>query len=297
MDRIEALKAFILVAEEGGFSRAAAQLGMSKSAASRQISALEAELGGRLLNRTTRHVELTEDGQAYLDRVRIILADLESANRDVAAAQNALSGMIRIASPVAFGVSRLGAIAAAFMARHPKLSAEIVLTDRLVEPGEEGFDLCLAIQPARGETDIGLCFAPVETGLFAAPEYLTKHGRPQAPGDLSEHPGLCVGMRSRQVFWHLRGASEPVAITPRLSSTHAGIVREAAVAGLGIALLPGFAVADDIKAGRLLRILDGFEPKPDWLCAFHPEGRVASAKVRLFTDFLVERFRRDGTSG
>jgi DNA-binding transcriptional LysR family regulator len=292
MDRIGALKAFILVAEEGGFSRAAAELGVSKSAASRQISALESELGASLFNRTTRRVELTEAGQVYLDKVRAILAELEAADRAVAAPQNALSGLFRIAAPVAFGAGRLGAIVAAFMARHPRLVADIVLTDRFVDVGGEGFDLVLSLEAASSETT-GLRLLPLEMGLFASPDYIANHGRPQAPADLPLHPALCLGMRGRHVAWHLRGQIEPVQVTPRLVSTHASVIREAALAGLGIALLPAFVVAADVKASQLQRLLDGFEPKPDWLCAHNPDGRVVSAKSRLFIEFLVERLRRD----
>jgi len=291
MDRIEGLKAFIMVAEEGGYSRAAAELGVSKSAASRQISALEAELGGSLFNRTTRHVELTEAGQAYLDKVKAILANLEDADRAVALPQAELAGPIRIAAPVAFGASRLGAIVAGFMARHPRLVADIVLTDRFVDAGEEGLDLVLSLEAAAGEA-AGLRLVPLETGLFASPDYVTRHGRPQAPSDLDRHPALCLGARSRHVSWHLRGQIEPVQVTPRLVSNQASVIREGALAGLGIALLPLFIVAEDIRSGRLQRLLDGFEPKADWLCAFYREGRV-TPKSRLFTDFLVERLRRD----
>jgi DNA-binding transcriptional LysR family regulator len=293
MDRIEGLKAFIMVAEEGGFSRAAAELGVSKSAASRQISALEAELGGSLFNRTTRHVELTEAGQAYLDKVKAILTDLEAADRAVALPQEDLAGPIRIAAPVAFGASRLAAIIAGFMARHPLLVVDVVLADRFIEPGEEGFDLVLSLETAASEA-AGLRLLPLETGLFASPDYIARHGRPQAPSDLARHPALCLSARSRHVSWHLRGQIEPVQVTPRLVSNQASVIREGALAGLGIALLPVFIVAEDVRSGRLQRLLDGFEPKPDWLSVNYPDGRVLSSKSRLFTDFLVGRLRRDG---
>ena len=217
---------------------------------------------------------------------------MEAADRAVAAPQNDLAGPFRIAAPVAFGASRLAAIVAGFMARHPLLVADVVLTDRFVDPGEEGFDLVLSLEIGAGETT-GLRLQPIETGLFASPDYIAGHGRPQAPADLPQHPALCLGARGRHVAWHLRGQIEPIQVTPRMVSTHAGVIREAALAGLGIALLPAFVVAEDVKAGRLQRLLDGFEPKPDWLCAHYPEGRVIPAKSRLFTDFLNERLRRD----
>lgn len=292
MERFETLKAFILVAEEGGFSRAAAELGISKSAASRQISALESDLGAALFTRTTRRVELTEAGQAYLDRIKPVLAELEAANRAVAAPQNNIAGSMRIAAPVALGTSRLATVMAGFMVRHPSLVMDLVLADRFVDAGEEGFDIVLSIEAPTSET-AGVRLLPLETGLFASPAYIASQGRPQAPADLAQHPALCVGGRARQVSWHLRGQIEPVRVTPRMASNHASVIREAALAGLGIALLPVFLVSEDVRAGRLQPLLDGFEPKPDWLCAHYPEGRVVSAKCRLFTDFLVEHLRRD----
>ncbi|MBL8893519.1 MAG: LysR family transcriptional regulator, partial [Rhizobiales bacterium] len=228
MDRIQALNAFVLVAEEGGFSRAAAELGISKSAASRQIAALEEALGAPLLSRTTRTVELTEAGRTYLDQVKAILAELAAADRAVTAPRDDLEGHLWVAAPIAFGASRLGAIAAAFMAHHPRLVADIVLTDRYVEPGEEGFDLSLGFEPAGSETG-ALRLLPVETGLFASSDYIARHGRPQAPADLSRHPALCLGTRRRQIAWHLRGQVEPIQASPRLVSNQAQVIREGAL--------------------------------------------------------------------
>lgn len=293
MDRIEALKAFVLVAEEGGFSRAAAELGISKSAASRKISTLERGLGAALFTRTTRRVDLTEAGQTYLSKVRAVLADFEAADRSVGAPQVGLDGPIRLAAPIAFGTSRLAGIVAALMARHPLLIVDVVLADRFVEADEEGFDLVLDLE-ADASANSALRLLPLETGLFASPDYIARHGRPQAPADLAGHQALCLGARSRRIAWQLRGQAEPIELSPRLVSNHASVIREAALAGLGIAFLPAFVVTEDVRAGRLHRLLDGFEPKPNWLCARHPGNRTVSAKCRLFTDFLVERMRRDG---
>jgi DNA-binding transcriptional LysR family regulator len=169
----------------------------------------------------------------------------------------------------------------------------VLLTDRFVDAAEEGVDLVFSLQASGNETGRGSRLSPVETGLFASPDYIARHGRPQSPGDLARHPALCLGARSRHVSWHLRGQTDPVQVTPRIVSNHASVIRETALAGLGIALLHGFMVADDIKAGRLLRVLDGFEPKPEWLHVDY-RGEIASPRSRFFTDFLVDRLRRDG---
>jgi DNA-binding transcriptional LysR family regulator len=292
MDKFAALKTFLLVADEGGFSRAATELGLSKSVASRQISALETALGTRLLHRTTRRVGLTEAGQAYHDHARSILAELKTAEKALLAAPGELSGFFRIAAPTAFGASRLAPVLAAFMARHPRLTAEATLTDRVVDLGEEGFDLALRIVGPDRDSASPQRLAAIETGLYAAPEYLARKGRPQAPGDLIQHAGLALGERTQA--WSLRGTTEPVAIEIRLASNNASVVREAALAALGIAMLPSFIVSDDAKQGRLLRLLDGFEAKPAALCAEYPAGRVPPARTRLFVEFLVAALRRDG---
>ena len=294
MDRFAAIATFTLVAEEGGFSRAAAELGISKSVASRQIAALERELGGQLLERTTRTVSLTEKGRAYLERAKAILSELETADRAFAAPHNELAGLVRVAAPTAFGTSRLAGTAAAFMFRHPKITADIVLTDRPVDPDEEGFEVVLRIVPAEIDSPPLQQLGPVEMGLFAAPDYLSRHGRPQAPYDLAQHSGLVLGNHARQAIWHLRGNAGAVSILGRVTSNNAAVIREAAIAGLGIALLPTFVVMDDIKQGRLLRVLDGFEPKPASLCAEYPKNRALAARTRHFVEFLAERIRRDG---
>jgi len=292
MDKLAAIKTFLLVADEGGFARAATELGFSKSVASRQISALETALGARLLHRTTRRVGLTEAGQAYHDQAKSILAALAAAETSLLTASGELSGTLRIAAPTAFGANRLGAALASFIGRHPLLTAEATLTDRAVDLGEEGFDLALRIVgPDRDPAPLKR-LAPIETGLYAAPEYLASKGRPQAPGDLLKHAGLALGERTQT--WRLRGSAEPIAIEVRLASNTASVIREAALAGLGIAMLPSFVVADDIKQGRLVRLLDGFEPKPAALCAEYPAGRIPPAKTRLFIEYLLAALRRDG---
>ena len=292
MDKLAALKTFLLGADEGGFARAATELGLSKSVASRQISALEKAVGARLLHRTTRRVGLTEAGQAYHDHARIMLAELEVAERALSTAKGEVSGSLRIAAPTTFGTGRLGPALAAFLARHPRLAAETILTDRIVDLAEEGFDLAFRIVAPDRDPAPMQRLAPIETGLYAAPEYLAKRGRPQAPGDLAQHAGLTLGERTDH--WTLRGSVEPVAIAVRLASNNASVVREAALAGLGIAMLPSFVVADDAKQGRLHRLLDGFEPKPASLCAEYPAGRIPPAKTRLFVEHMVAALRRDG---
>ena len=290
MDKLAAIKAFVSVAEEGGFSAAAEELGLSKSAASRQIAALEDALGAQLLKRSTRSVKLTDSGYAYLERCRALLADLDEADRAVAALQNEPKGLLKINAPMSFGVSHTAPAVAEFMARYPDLQVALILNDRFVDPYDEGFDVTLRIGALEDSSLAARKLAQIEMGLYASPAYLEKHGRPRGPNDLKSHAALHYGRPSAQSAWSLRGTQDAVSIRYRLCSNNGDALRVAALAGLGIALIPAFLVRDEVRSGRLVALLDGFEPKPIDLYAIYPPTRFLAAKVRLFIDFLAERF-------
>jgi DNA-binding transcriptional LysR family regulator len=293
MDRLAAIRVFVSVAEEGGFSAAAQELGLSKSAASRQISALEEALGAQLLKRSTRSVKLTDSGYAYLERCRALLTDLDEADRAVAALHNEPRGLLKINAPMSFGVSHAAPAVADFMTRYPDLQVALILNDRFVDPYEEGFDVTLRIGELEDSSLAARKLALVEMGLYAAPSYIEKHGRPREPRDLKSHWALHYGRPAANPEWTLRGASEPsVAIRYRLCSNNGDALRVAAVAGLGIAMIPAFLVRDEVQKGSLVTLLDGFEPKPITLYAIYPPTRFLAAKVRVFIDFLAERFQK-----
>jgi DNA-binding transcriptional LysR family regulator len=290
MDRLAAIKAFVSVAEEGGFSAAAQELGLSKSAASRQISALEDALGAQLLKRSTRSVKLTDSGFAYLERCRALLADLDEADRAVAALQNEPKGLLKINAPMSFGISHAAPAVAEFMVRYPELQVALILNDRFVDPYDEGFDVTLRIGALEDSSLAARKLAQIEMGLYASPTYLEKNGRPRGPDDLKSHAALHYGRPSSQNAWMLRGQRDAVSIRYRLCSNNGDALRVAALAGLGIALIPAFLVRDEVRNGRLVALLDGFEPKPIDLYAIYPPTRFLAAKVRLFIDYLAERF-------
>ncbi|WP_119271721.1 LysR family transcriptional regulator [Taklimakanibacter deserti] len=290
MDKLAAIRAFVSVAEEGGFSAAAQELGLSKSAASRQIAALEEALGAQLLKRSTRSVRLTDSGYAYLERCRALLADLEEADRAVAALHNEPTGLLKINAPMSFGVSHAAPAVAQFMARYPELQVALILNDRFVDPYDEGFDVTLRIGTLEDSSLAARKLAQIEMGLYASPAYIEKHGRPRGPDDLKSHAALHYGKPSAQSEWALRGVRSSVSIRYRLCSNNGDALRVAALAGLGIALIPAFLVRDELQKGTLVALLDGFEPKPIDLYAIYPPTRFLAAKVRLFIDFLAERF-------
>jgi len=278
MDKIAALRTFVTVAEEGGFSRAASELGLSKSAASRQISGLESALGGALFARSTRTVRLTEAGEAYLARARLILADLADADKEVAAPQDALRGILRVHAEIGLGNLHIAPAAADLMAQNPDLCVELDLNDRRIDPIEGDCDVTFRIvdNPSLGEK-----VALIELGLFAGSAYLAGQGRPQAPADVENHRGLVLGRIHAFSGWALRGTDRAIMPRLRYASNDVEAVREAAAAGLGIALLPQFA------AGGLVRLLDGFEPKPLTLIAISGRRPMAKAGIRK----LIERVR------
>jgi DNA-binding transcriptional LysR family regulator len=294
MDKLEAIKTFVAVAEEGGFSAAAAELGLSKSQASRQIAALESEVGVQFLKRSTRTVKLTEAGFAYLERARTILADLEEADRAAAATATEPTGTLRINAPMSFGVSHISPALAEFLQRHPALKASLILNDRFVDPYEEGFDLTIRIGDLSDSTLSARKLAQIDMGLYASPAYCSAKGRPKSPDDLINHDALHYGPPGPAPKWTIRGPSgiETITIRERLCSNNGDVLNEAAVKGLGITLLPSFIVRAELEKGNLLQVLDGFEPKPLGLYAIYPPTRFVAAKLRLFIDFLAERFRR-----
>ncbi len=293
MDRLAAIKAFVSVAEEGGFTAAAQELGLSKSAASRQIAALEEALGAQLLKRSTRSVRLTDSGYAYLERCRALLADLEEADRAVAALHNEPKGLLRINAPMSFGVSHAAPAVADFMSRYPDLQVALILNDRFVDPYDEGFDVTLRIGELDDSTLAARRLAQIDMGLFASPAYIDEHGRPRGPDDLKSHWALHYGKPTGQIEWALRaGVAQSVPIRYRLCSNNGDALRVAAVAGLGVALIPAFLVRDELRSGALVPLLDGFEPRPINLYAIYPPTRFLAAKVRVFIDFLADRFAR-----
>ncbi len=294
MDKLTAINTFATVAEEGGFSTAAKELGMSKSQASRQIAALEASLGVQLLRRSTRAVKLTEAGFAYLERARTILSDLAEADSAVAALHAEPAGTLKINAPMSLGVSHLAPAVAEFMLRYPALHIALILNDRFVDPYEEGFDVTLRIGDVPDSSLSARKLAQIEMGIYAAPAYCSARGRPKGPEDLPDHDALYYGPPGPAPKWLIRGSGgeETVFIRQKMCSNNGDVLRQAAVAGLGIALLPAFIVRRELASGALLQLLDGFEPKPLTFYAIYPPTRFMSAKLRLFIDFLVDRFRK-----
>jgi len=282
---------FAQVVRAGSFVRAARQLGMPKSTVSRKVVDLEARLGARLLERTTRTLRLTDTGRAYFAHAERILIELEQADATVTQLQAAPRGPLRVSAPL--NISQLGPIGERFLARYPEVQLEIACTDRIVDLIAEGFDLALRVGKLADSTLIARPLATMRNVLTASPSLLERSGVPSSPEQLPNWPCIAFGGVAERSSWELlsaTGRTASVRITPRFIVNDFDVLGSAALAGLGIALLPAQRCAEDVRAGRLRRVL------PDWssivrpLQAVYPSGRHLSPKMTAFLDHLSQSF-------
>lgn len=294
MDRLAMLEVFVAVAERGSFSKAADALGMSNSAVSKHVAALEDRLGARLLNRTTRRVSLTDVGQAYCERARAVLADIEGADAAASSQQEDARGLLKMSVPFSFALKHLAPVVTDFMARHPRVEVDMVLNDRFVDIVDEGFDLALRIGQLADSSLKARRIAPVRRLLAASPGFLDAVGRPGTPDDLSTEHILRYSISDGYI--ELARESAPGEVVTRVRSNgrlrinNGDMIREAMRGGLGIASLPTFIIGDDLKSGALERVLPDWCSPPIALHAVYPPGKALSAKVRLMIDHLAASF-------
>jgi DNA-binding transcriptional LysR family regulator len=292
---VEEMRTFTRVAARGSFAAAARELGLSPSAVSRQIRLLEARLGVRLLNRTTRQVAPTELGRLYQERSLAILTEIEELEAAVRGLHGELRGTLRISAPQDFGRLFLCGVMGAFVAEFPELRLDFELTDRIVDVIEEGFDVALRITKLQDSSVVVRRLGRCQRLLCAAPGYLDRYGRPASPQDLAGHSCIEYAYLAAPGAWTFRvgGRRHSVVPTGRLRTNAGWAMRELALADQGIALLPAFLVAEDVAAGRLEPVLsDALEADLD-VVAVLPDGRQTAAKVRAFVDFVAGRLRRE----
>ena len=292
MDRLNAIEAFVSVVERGGFTAAAEALRKSRAMVSKHVQDLEEQLGARLLNRTTRRVGLTEIGRIYYERCVQVLADLAEADAEVSAEQASPRGTLRLNAPMSFGTMHLAAAVADFSALHPLVTVDMALNDRVVDLVEEGYDVAVRIGRLADSTLIARRLAPCRMVLCAAPSYVERHGAPRTPAELADHNCLGYTYLATWDEWRLDGPGGPVAVrvSGSLNSNNGEALAAAARRGLGIIVQPTFIVGDDLKAGRLVRLLPDHHPFEPAISAVYPHARHLSAKVRGFVDFLAGRF-------
>lgn len=285
-DKFEDLRTFVAVVQARGFAQAAKRLGIAKSAISRRITDLEDRLGTRLLNRTTRQLSATAAGVELYQRGVRLLADFQEAEDAVSTGSTEPTGRLRISAPVSFGLC-LGQIIPEFMRRFPRLEVELELEDRLIDLVAAGFDLAVRISRLKDSSLIARKIAPIRHVICASPDYLQRRGRPKRPDDLREHATLRYSYADE--YWEFAG-SDALSPPSTFRCNNGDTLREAAIAGGGLAYLPTFIVHEAVADGRLEVCLSGFEREPIALYAVYPTTRHLSAKIRVFIDFLVERF-------
>ena len=292
MDKLNSIRAFTKVVQHSSFAAAARDLRLSRSAVSKYVMELEEELGVQLLSRTTRSVTATENGQAYYERCLAILSDLEEADLSATRLQAEVRGLLRINAPMSFGTLHLARAVADFMEKYPDLRIQLLLSDQQVDPVQEGFDVTLRIADLPSSSMIARRIAPARRAICASPSYLARHGTPKHPDDLRGHACLTYGHLATGNQWKLTGPDGDhwIAIPWTLCTNNAEVLRDAAVQGRGIALLPTFIAGADFQQGRLATILPGYQAPEISIYAIYPATRHLSLKVRVFIDFLVERF-------
>lgn len=292
MDKLAAMSAFTKVVALASYAEAARKLGLTRSAVSKAVSELEADLGARLLDRTTRRVAPTEAGLAYHQRCLAILAEVEEAEAQIARLHDEPKGCLRVNAPMTFGIRCLSGVLADIMARYRDLRIELALSDRTVDPLDEGFDVTVRIGKLLDSSLIARRLGTTRMVLAAAPDYLAAHGRPDTPADLAAHRCLQYGHATTVQKWQLRENGEEiwVPIDAVMSSNNGDTLRDAAVSGAGIARLPTFIVGDDLREGRLEVVLADWSPADLDIHALYAPSRYLPTKTRVFVDVLVERF-------
>jgi len=295
MQDLRTLAIFVKVAERKSFVRAAADLGITQSGVSNAISRLEDQLGVRLLARTTRRVGLTEDGAAFFERCRQVLADLEEAELVLKETRLKPAGRLRIDMPVGFGRLKVVPLLCRFQAQHPELTLAVTSTDRYVDLVEEGIDVAVRFGQLRDSTLMARRLTQTQFRVFGAPSYFTKRGRPRTLEDLADHN--CLGFMVRETRlgreWRFVRDGAATAIVPKgtMSFTDGAALCDAARAGCGLAQMHGYYADDPLRAGELEPVLEKFKPPVDPIWLVYPQTRHLSPKVRAFIDFMVAQFR------
>lgn len=292
---LEDMRVFVEVVEHGGFSRAAASLGVSKSVVSRRIAAMEQDLGARLLRRTTRGMSPTEAGLEFKARAERILADYAQAREAVARESGQMVGRLRISAPLSFGTRHVAPVLAAMAARHPGLEIDASFSDRIVDLIGERYDAAIRIGALRDSSLVARRVASVRAHLVASPTYLEQHGRPVTPAELARHECL-IYSGSISSEWSLRSGRRTIAVRPagRLRSDNGDTLVQWAVMGLGIANCPSFLVSEELENGRLETVLEDYASPEYGVYVVRPPGADVPAKVRALSDQMADHFGRIG---
>jgi DNA-binding transcriptional LysR family regulator len=290
MDRIDAMQAFVAVADLQGFAPAARKLGLSPSGVTRLIAALEERLGARLLQRTTRSVALTDVGTRYLERARAILADVEEAEGSVQDERSRPSGRLVVSAPIGFGRLHVSPVMSEYLKRYPEVSCDLRLSDRVINLVEDGVDLAVRIGHLADSSLVARHVGEMRRIVVASSGYLKSHGEPATPEAVASHQTIQFGAATAPPDWRfVRDGSEVrIAPTPRFATNSADAAVQYAAQGGGLTRVMFYQAASALKAGRLKIVLAKFEQPAVPIHIVYPTSRLLSAKVRTFIDLVVE---------
>ena len=292
MDKFQEMCVFAGVADAGSFVGAADALGMSKAAVSRHVSDLEQRLGVRLMQRTTRKLSLTPEGEVFLSRCRDILASIEASEAELSTRTASASGLLKVSVPVSFATRHLAPLWSDFLAAHPRLTLDVQLADRVVDLVDEGFDLAVRIARLPDSSLVSRKLASTRLVLCAAPSYLRRRGTPRHPDDLAAHDVIGYSLLATPGQWLLQGPGGPVTVKtkPRLWTNNGDTSVAAAVRGAGIDLQPTFLIADELADGRLVQVLPAWQAVELGIYAVYPSRKFVLPKVRALVNFLAASF-------
>lgn len=289
MGELEAIRTFLTVADQSSFSAAARLLAMTPASVTRTVSALEEQLGVQLLLRTTRKVSLTSAGAAYAARVAPLVEGLARATEETRDLQKVTAGSLRVSAPMSLGMKVLPTVLSQFSIMHPRTSVAIELSDRFVDILQENYDLAIRISgPPTDKSTIWRKIRPVSRLLVASPSFLTRHGTPKVPEDLTTLECLSYHDQSKTETWELSrpGQVRTVEARGRFSINNGDFLCKLAIAGEGIALLPRFIVDEELRAGKLVEVLPGWNTPEIWLTLYYPPYEQLPLRVATFSDFF-----------
>lgn len=294
MDKFTSLQLFIAAVEEGSFAAAARRFKLSAAMAGKHVSAIESDLNVRLIQRSTRRLSLTDAGQRYYERCKVILEALDEANREASDVQATPRGLLRVAAPVAFGAMHPGAIVSRYLEQFPQVSLDVVLEDKYVDLLENRIDVAIRVGHLADPSLVTRRLASCKMVLCASPEYLKKHGTPETPVDLSSAPRLAFSQAVSAGDWTIydpEGRLHRIESACRITANNIQLLLEAALAGTGIAYGPSFVFREHIKQDRLIELLPAYKTTELTIQAVYPSAIRIPFKVRSFVDFIAEALR------
>jgi DNA-binding transcriptional LysR family regulator len=294
MDKFQEMLTFSAVVDAGSFVGGANTLDMSKAAVSRYIGDLETRLGVRLLHRTTRKLSLTEEGEVFYARCKELLSNISDAELEITSRTAEAVGLLRISAPVTFGILHLANLWGEFAGRHPKVSLDVTLSDRVIDIIEDGFDVAIRIAQLPNSTLISKKLASTKMVLCASPQYIKRNGKLTHPSDLTKHSVLAYTYWSMRDEWTFEGPEGSVTVktVPRLKTNNGDTNLAGALMHQGIVLQPTFLVGKYLKSGELVELIPEYKSTELGIYAIYPTRKLVSPKVRLLIDFLVQSFKK-----